>query len=458
LAGEANAETMTNLTFTLLTALTLAPLAVLLAADKPTPLQPNILVIVTDDQGYGELSCHGNAVLRTPHLDRLHDESVRFTDFHVAPMCTPIRGQLLAGVDRTVNIAAADVSATFRVPLRAGSAELQTWFTDDSGKEIGGAYYVYAQRLQTSPPVKLILDTDMSGDADDAGTLALLHALADRGECELLATIVNRADLTKASAAAVDAINTYYGRPNIPIGTDKVGPTALKRTSLYTPGLRDGFPNDIGPDDKAPDALDVYRRVLAAQPDGSVTVCSVGALSNLAELWRREPALVRAKIRRVIVMGGQFPPAAKPETNIATHPEAARLVAAEWPTEIVWQGFEVGHPVFTGEALKQTPVSNPVRRAFELRLFGKRPSIEGGQPSYDQAAAFYAVRGANAELWSEERGGRVVIDQTGFSGWVADAASPHVMVTRVCAPALLARQIEALMVAPPKNPTPGKSK
>jgi hypothetical protein len=307
-------------------------------------------------------------------------------------------------------------------------------------------------------PVKLILDTDMSGDADDAGTLALLHALADLGECELLATIVNRADLTKASAAAVDAINTYYGRPDIPIGTDKVGPTALQRTSLYTTGLRDGFPNDIGPDDKAPDALDVYRRVLAAQPDGSVTVCCVGALSNLAELWRREPALVRAKIRRVIVMGGQFPPAAKPETNIATHPEAARLVAAEWPTEVVWQGFEVGDAVITGKTLIQSPPSNPVRRAYELRLFGKRPAIEGGQPSYDQAAALYAVRGTDPELWLEERGGRVVIDEAGFCRWVADAASPHVMVTRVCAPELLARQIEALMVAPPKNLTSGESK
>jgi len=306
-------------------------------------------------------------------------------------------------------------------------------------------------------PVKIILDTDMSGDADDAGTLALLHALADRGECELLATIVNRADLTKASAAAVDAINTYYGRPNIPIGTDKIGPIALQRTSLYTRGLRDGFPNDIGPDDKAPDALDVYRRVLAAQPDGSVTVCCVGALSNLAELWRREPALVRAKIRRVIVMGGQFPPAAKPETNIATHPEAARLVAAEWPTEVVWQGFEVGDAVITGKTLIQSPPSNPVRRAYELRLFGKRPAIEGGQPSYDQAAALYAVRGTDPELWLEERGGRVVIDEAGFCRWAADAASPHVMVTRVCAPELLARQIEALMVAPPKNLTSSES-
>jgi arylsulfatase len=67
------------------------------AADAPK--RPNVIVLITDDQGYGDLSCHGNPVLKTPHLDQLHAESVRLTDFHVAPMCTPTRGQLLTGVD-----------------------------------------------------------------------------------------------------------------------------------------------------------------------------------------------------------------------------------------------------------------------------------------------------------------------------------------------------------------------
>jgi arylsulfatase A-like enzyme len=68
------------------------------AADRP-----NLLIVMTDDQGYGDLSCHGNPVLKTPHLDRLHAESVRFTDFHVAPMCTPTRGQLMSGLDALRN-------------------------------------------------------------------------------------------------------------------------------------------------------------------------------------------------------------------------------------------------------------------------------------------------------------------------------------------------------------------
>ena len=133
----------------------------------------------------------------------------------------------IAAFDQTAVVAPADKSISFRVPLKAGSVELQTWFYDEAGKELCGAYYVYAARLPATQRARVILDTDMSGDADDAGALALLHALVDRGECELLATVVNRKDKTGASAAAVDAINTYYGRPDIPIGTDKQGPTAL---------------------------------------------------------------------------------------------------------------------------------------------------------------------------------------------------------------------------------------
>ena len=59
--------------------------------------RPNIIFILTDDQGYGDLSCHGNPVLQTPHLDRLHHEGVRFTDFHVSPTCSPTRSALLTG-------------------------------------------------------------------------------------------------------------------------------------------------------------------------------------------------------------------------------------------------------------------------------------------------------------------------------------------------------------------------
>jgi len=70
---------------------------------KPDPVPPNVIIVMTDDQGYGDLSANGNPVLRTPNLDQLASQSVRLTDFHVAPMCTPTRGQLMSGRDALDN-------------------------------------------------------------------------------------------------------------------------------------------------------------------------------------------------------------------------------------------------------------------------------------------------------------------------------------------------------------------
>src|ERR1700733_8259534 len=73
------------------------------AAQNLKGTKPNVILIVTDDQGYGDLSCHGNPVLKTPNLDRLHRQSLRPADFHVTPMYTPTRGQLMSGRDALAN-------------------------------------------------------------------------------------------------------------------------------------------------------------------------------------------------------------------------------------------------------------------------------------------------------------------------------------------------------------------
>ncbi|HXG08736.1 MAG TPA: arylsulfatase [Gemmataceae bacterium] len=87
-----------------------------LLAAAPKDAKPNVIIVLTDDQGYGDFSCHGNPVLKTPNLDRLHGESVRLTDFHVTPMCTPTRGQLLTGRDALAN--GAMCVSCGRTPLR----------------------------------------------------------------------------------------------------------------------------------------------------------------------------------------------------------------------------------------------------------------------------------------------------------------------------------------------------
>ena len=60
--------------------------------------RPNVILIMTDDQGYGDLACHGNTILDTPNMDRLHSQSVRFTNFHVSPTCAPTRAALMTGL------------------------------------------------------------------------------------------------------------------------------------------------------------------------------------------------------------------------------------------------------------------------------------------------------------------------------------------------------------------------
>ena len=61
--------------------------------------RPNVILVMTDDQGYGDLACHGNPVIKTPSLDKLFAQSVRLTDFHVSPVCTPTRASLMTGKD-----------------------------------------------------------------------------------------------------------------------------------------------------------------------------------------------------------------------------------------------------------------------------------------------------------------------------------------------------------------------
>src|SRR5688500_20339418 len=76
----------------------MTPIVVAAAGERP-----NVIIVITDDQGYGDLSGHGNPTLKTPNLDRLHGQSVRLTDFHVSPMCTPTRSQLMTGRDALDN-------------------------------------------------------------------------------------------------------------------------------------------------------------------------------------------------------------------------------------------------------------------------------------------------------------------------------------------------------------------
>ncbi|WP_233902940.1 nucleoside hydrolase [Stieleria maiorica] len=305
-------------------------------------------------------------------------------------------------------------------------------------------------------PVPIIFDTDMAGDCDDAGALAVLNALADRGEAQILAVVTNRKCTAGVSGGACDAINTFYGRPDIPIGTDKDGAKfPWNKPSTYTPALFEDFPHDSPVDTELPDALEVYRKTLAAAPDGSVVICSVGALSNLEDLLN-SPAdehsprtgieLIETKVRQTVIMGGEFPRSSKPETNVRLDPPASVAVVHEWPGPILWQGFEIGNALHCGAKLQNASGNNPVRRAFQLRPYLGGFAIDHGKPAHDQAAVLLAVRGIEPELWTVSGNGRVVVDSDGHTQWHSAPQMQHRYVSIKGRPDRLVNIIDELMM------------
>ena len=134
-------------------------------------------------------------------------------------------------------------------------------------------------------PAHIIFDTDMGGDCDDVGALFILHGAVARGDAKLLATI--GCISSDAIAPALDAMNTWFGHPEIPVGTLKdagflVGPH-------YTAEIARRFPHKFASGKEYPDAITLYRQILAKQPDNSVIVLAVGPLRNLAHLLRSLP-------------------------------------------------------------------------------------------------------------------------------------------------------------------------
>ena len=111
-----------------------------LAAD-----QPNVILIITDDQGYGDVSAHGNPALKTPNLDKLREQSVSFSDFHVAPMCSPTRGQLMTGLDAMRNGCTAVCQG--RSMMRADLPTMADFFADSGYDALCSAIYVSVRRM-----------------------------------------------------------------------------------------------------------------------------------------------------------------------------------------------------------------------------------------------------------------------------------------------------------------------
>ena len=274
-----------------------------------------------------------------------------------------------------------------------------------------------AGHAQTQEPVNVILDTDLASDVDDAGALATLLALEDLGEANVLAVGVSV--LNEWSPLCADAITTFYGRPDIPLGTAKSG---RDDGSAYAQQIAEEFPRSRGWEsaDDAPDAIDVYREVLSQQPDNSVTFITIGPLTNAAGLLQSDPCehsdldgrdLVEQKVERWVCMGGSFGferdcGRRGHEHNTSYDYEATKYALTgsnKWPTPVLFSPFYVGRWIKTGPGLEDLPEDNITRRAYELYY---SDDIQP-HPSYDQCALHYAVRGLDggpAEDYYEIKG------------------------------------------------------
>ena len=314
--------------------------------------------------------------------------------------------------------------------------------------------------VAAAEPLKVIFDTDIDGDNDDVAAAAILHAFADAGKVEILAMgVVSR---FPHSPACLDAINTYYGRGDIPIGAYK-GATLAMHESSYAKVVAERCPNDLGHSDKVPNVLDVYRRALAAQPDGKVTMIAVGQMDNLVNLLASLPdkhsdlpgrELVRRKVSVLFVMAPYFNEtnAFQRAYNFTTSPKAAINLVEEWPTPIRFGEGNLGHRHFIGRRLSETPTNNPARIAFEAYFAaGKRNSgkTENNRHCADPTTVLYAITGT--QYFGEVGPGACEVREDGATRWNAQRDKQHFYNTQKLPVRELEAIMEDLLVKPPKH-------
>jgi hypothetical protein len=284
-----------------------------------------------------------------------------------------------------------------------------------------------ADSSRGAEPVGLIFDTDICGDCDDVLALGMIHALESRGACRLLAVTVSVDN--DLAAPFVDAVNTFYGRGEIPIGT--VGKGGVVQPSKYL-GLaleqdahgRYRYPHDLITGKDAPPATPLLRKVLAAQPDHSVVIAQVGFSTNLARLLDSGPdqnsrlrgdELVARKVKLLSLMAGAFQAIdgkeGYQEYNVVKDIPSFRTLVERWPTAMVFSGFEIGialpYPATSIEKDYNYVAHHPLAEAY-IR-YNPPPH---NRPTWDLTSVLYAVLGDRGYFDVSPRG-RVAVDARG---------------------------------------------
>jgi inosine-uridine nucleoside N-ribohydrolase len=299
----------------------------------------------------------------------------------------------------------------------------------------------------------IIFDSDMGPDYDDAGAITVLHALAAQGECRILATMAsNRAPYT---APTIEAFNRYFGQPDIPVSAPHSKGPEISISNHWPDSIASKYLPSLKSNTDYPDAISLYRKVLSKQPDKSVTIVTVGFLTNLEGLLKSGPDslsplpgsdLVKQKVKKYVAMAGKFPEGK--EFNIYIDSTASVYVIRNWPTPILFSGFEIGDKILTGNRLNRSQNEGPTHYAYAycLRTYAGKPV--GNRMSWDQTAVLCAVR--NPERYFYLSGeGTFRCNQDGTDTWDPDKNSGHRFLIHKYPYKIIADQIEDLMMYQP---------
>jgi inosine-uridine nucleoside N-ribohydrolase len=294
-------------------------------------------------------------------------------------------------------------------------------------------------------PVRIIFDTDMGSDCDDAGALAVLHVYADRGLAEIIGCIYSSGKVPYG-AGVVEAINIYYGRPEIPVGAahdDEVGDPVDKMTAEKLAKDTAAFGNTIIHSRDAEEMTALNRRLLAREQDHSVVYLTVGHTKGFHDLLVSKPdnisalsgrELVEKKVKRWVAMGaegadnkeGHF----RREWNLHFNGSApyTKYLVEKCPVPIVY--IATGKDVYTGQSLKNTPPGNIVRTVYRDWLWNvEKKTLDDQRPSWDLVAVQYAVDGPGEFLVADEDGW-LEFDVDKGSRWIrGERRNPQKFVT-----------------------------
>jgi inosine-uridine nucleoside N-ribohydrolase len=304
-------------------------------------------------------------------------------------------------------------------------------------------------------PVKIIFDTDLGPDYDDVGALAFLHAMADSGKAEILATLSSNRD--ELAAPCIDVINTYFNRPHLEIGAPKAGGASMSSFQHWPDSIVANYPHRLKSTSDAMDAVKLYRKILNLQPVKSVTIVTVGFLTNLSDLLKSAPDeysplsgkdLIEQKVAKLVSMAGKFPEGR--EFNIFIDSTSSKFAYENWPGVVIFSGFEIGWEIRTGLRLVKSPATNsPVKDVFRISI-PLSEEDKNGRMSWDETAVLIAVYGT--EGFFETKKGTIIVYPNGNNGWKDDPEGKHQYVVQKMPVPEITRFIEdRMMHIPIKN-------